>query len=521
MNIAQIPARGRTVGIRLGCSLFLWLAVACSDGTSSGNSTTARCEVGTIRCECYRNQTCDDGLTCASGVCVELPQTTSGGTASGGTASGGAVNGGAANGGAASGGTATILLDAGGGMYATASGGAPSSTASTAIADAKGGSGNSSGGGPAASYPTRELAPSEVALFDAQTCRDWTSPAHVPSDGTPVKLQLVVDLSSSMNNVAPGTTRSKWEVTRDALLEAIVGVTGPGLPANTATGLLFYPNMVNNNVATSATNVDACVNTAAAIPLAPLGIGNAGTQRSMIRAAFTNVVLGRGTPTSDAFLYAINSVVLSAPSKAIAGDSYILLITDGMPTLYSGCYNPSGTLANIPGDEVVAAVDRAYQAGVRSFVIGSPGAEEAKEWLSKSAFLGGTAKNGCNPNSATGPYCHMDLTTSPDMGVAMRDALNEVARRISGCRYQVPTTSPDGAMAVDINLVAPVIRLGNGAVILPGRQSDASPNCLDGYRVLGATQIELCSATCADFKADPSSTIQLTIGCTPAELAHF
>ena len=99
----------------------------------------------------------------------------------------------------------------------------------------------------------------------------------------PSVLELVVDVSSSMRDRAPGTTMSKWEVMRDALLEAIVGVDGPGLPPSIAVGLLFYPN-IDYQVKTTPGDVSACVNTNAMVPINLLGAKGA-AQRTLLKRA--------------------------------------------------------------------------------------------------------------------------------------------------------------------------------------------------------------------------------------------
>src|SRR5512133_2589346 len=66
---------------------------------------------------------------------------------------------------------------------------------------------------------------SEWKQIQDSACNAWA----IEPESAPAKLQLIVDVSSSMNQTANGTgNRSKWEVTRAALLEAICGVSGPG-----------------------------------------------------------------------------------------------------------------------------------------------------------------------------------------------------------------------------------------------------------------------------------------------------
>lgn len=85
---------------------FAVLAAACGGSThsSEGANENGDCAPGSERCPCYGNGTCDDGLDCLSGICVDADGSASGGGANGGGANGGNAGGGNANGGNASGG---------------------------------------------------------------------------------------------------------------------------------------------------------------------------------------------------------------------------------------------------------------------------------------------------------------------------------------------------------------------------------------------------------------------------------
>jgi len=362
------------------------------------------------------------------------------------------------------------------------------------------------------------LTPQQVTEITATACNAWA----VEPESLPAKLQLVVDISSSMNSAAPGTNRSKWEVTRDALVEAICGGgSSPGLASSTAVGLMFYPNMLNDGTAprTAPANPNQCLNTQGVTPMNVMGNNDPGTQRTLLRTALTTVELGRGTPTASAYDYALNNIVFAPNQQAFPGDTYILLITDGMPTLYFGCYNPSGSLSNLPGDEIVRMVDGAFNRNVRTFIIGSPGSEEGKPWLSEAAFLGGTGMPGCAPNNPNGPYCHMDMTTAPDFSVALRQGLNQVVNAVgAGCKYDVPTESADGSQKVDPNAIAPIIKYSNGSSELLWRDMANGAGCTEGFRLISATEMEICSATCARFQADAQATMQLIFGCALPDL---
>lgn len=341
-------------------------------------------------------------------------------------------------------------------------------------------------------------------------CNAWA----IEPESSPAKLQLVVDISSSMKQPANGTgDRSKWEVTKDALIEAICGVDGPGLAANTSVGLMFYPNMVNDQVSSTPTTQDVCLNLDGITPMAQLQSGD-GSQRETLRSTFETVVLGRGTPTADAYDYALNNIALTEEQLAVPGDTYMLLITDGMPTLLHDCYNPAGSLSNLPGDEIVALVRDAWQnRQVKTFVIGSPGSEQGVNWLSQAAIEGQTPAEGCNTGGGR-PYCHMDMTSAPDFSAALRDGLNQVVAAVSGCKFEVPERSVNGLYTVNPDDISPLISWGDGNKQLISRHNNTGEDCVEGYRLIeGGARVEMCEGTCSRFTADPNAKMQLIFGC--------
>jgi hypothetical protein len=373
---------------------------------------------------------------------------------------------------------------------------------------------------PAELNPNRNLTDSEATAITQQACNAW---AIEPEATAGSKLELVIDVSSSMNSQAPGTNRSKWDVTREALIEAVPGpANGGGLPANVSIGMMFYPNMVNETVSKTPTTPNVCLNTDAEVPMDVLGSNVAGTHRQTVRDALNGIVLGRGTPTADAYAYVLYNTVLTDAQMAIEGDPYMLLITDGMPTLYQNCYNPAGQLSNLEGDPIVALIDDAYNHGVKTFVVGSPGSEDGRAWLSKAAWIGGTASGGCNvTNFANPPYCHMDMTTAPDFSVALRNGLASVMSMITSCKFDIPETSADGTQAVDVDKIAPIIRFSNGQITLVGKTNAAAgTTCNDGFRVLSNTQLEFCKNTCTQLQSDAEAVVQLVFGCSAADLGQ-
>ena len=150
----------------------------------------------------------------------------------------------------------------------------------------------------------------------------------------PSILQLVVDVSGSMDDDAPGSNRSKWEETRDALDAAI-----QSLPAGTAVGVLYYPNTdttpsePEGNETDAPRDPSACVNTNGSLPVDLLGPADA-PHRAALLASLQNVNGPQGgTPTHDAYRLALAALNAST----LPGDRFMLIITDGQPTFLDGC----------------------------------------------------------------------------------------------------------------------------------------------------------------------------------------
>ena len=347
----------------------------------------------------------------------------------------------------------------------------------------------------------------QVTAIKSSACAGWNGEL----EGGPSKLQLVVDISSSMNQSAnSATNESKWVVTRNALIQAIPGdgtSAYPGLSATTAVGLLFYPNK-QSTPTVAQQDLSACLDTGAMIPMAQLGAaGAANSQRDTLRAAFQSAVLEQGTPTYDAYTYALDNSTLSATALALPGAPFQLLITDGQPTVAQGCSNPNGNISNVDPEPIVTAITQAWtQHQVKTFVIGSPGSENGRDWLSRAAVAGQTPAAGCN---VAGPnYCHMDMTTAPDFSAALSAGLAQVTAQIASCTYALPT--PPGGQTLDLTMINVIANLSTGIHLL---LQDTAGDCTVGWQFDASNNIKLCSQTCAMVQADPTATVDLAIAC--------
>jgi hypothetical protein len=107
------------------------------------------------------------------------------------------------------------------------------------------------------------LTPDQVKGILEAECTGWSR----EGEPIPATLQLVVDTSGSMTDSPPGDDqRSKWEITREALKNAV-----DALPASTNLGVLFYPNKNVTSNGHTPGDVSACIKIDERIPIQPLG----------------------------------------------------------------------------------------------------------------------------------------------------------------------------------------------------------------------------------------------------------
>lgn len=309
------------------------------------------------------------------------------------------------------------------------------------------------------------------------------------TEAIPAVLQLVVDTSGSMDRDAPGSRRSKWAVTRDALLGAIDQMT-----ANTSVGVVFYPDL--------PITASSCFDNEADVPISRLE-GPGSSQRDQIERAFARQSPDGGTPTHDAYRYAHAQLAASAA----IGAKFAVVITDGTPTFALGCEGTGLVSDPVPSSPLVTEAAEAREQGVNTFVIGSPGSEGAREDLSRMAEAGGTSRPGC---SNTGPdFCHFDMTGSGDFAADLRDALGTIAGLTLSCAYDIP--APPSGQVLDPERVNVLFTPQSGAPELIEQSRSAS--CLEGWRYSDdGARVLLCGSTCDRIKSS-DGTLSLQFGC--------
>jgi len=351
-----------------------------------------------------------------------------------------------------------------------------------------------------------DLTAEQITAIEQAACTGWAA----EGENLPATLQLVVDVSYSMTEQAPGTNQSKWEVTRDALSQAI-----EELPASVAVGVLYYPN---GDVQFSADPqpIDACIDVDARVPIAQLGEADS-EQRDTLQDSLRDAQTAGYTPTHDAYQHALNEGLV--PYTANGNQKFMLLITDGAPTMSEGCVSggeEQGNVIDMPTQPIIDEIAGAHDQGIRTFLIGSPGSEESSEetggdmrpWLSRAAVEGGTAADGCDVD---GPdFCHMDMTQEEDFSSALRAGLAAIAGQVvDSCTFAVPDPPEDET--IDKTLTNLVVTWGSGSASL--YLPDNVGGCDTGWTFNDEGQVELCPSTCDEVKLDSGATVQLTFGC--------
>jgi hypothetical protein len=340
----------------------------------------------------------------------------------------------------------------------------------------------------------------ELQDLRARACTGWVAEPE-PLGAT---LFMVLDASSSMRDPPPeGGNRNKWEVTREALIQAV-----SELRDDTAVGMLAYPNK-----AVDGTMGDPrmCVNIDALTPLGMLGQNN---HRQVLIDAINAVQTNRCTPTRDAYRAALAEFA-ATPAP---GQKYMMLMTDGQPTLNIDC-DPGQCSNDLPGSEqpVVDEIAAAYaNQGIKTFVLGCPGSEvhsqtgrDNRWWLSQAAERGGTSPGNCSHEAE--PYCHFDMTgEGVNFAQELNNALRDIVGQVVSCDYGIPMP-PEGE-TIDLEAINLILRPDGADPIQILRNEN--PGCEQGWYYDETSQlVRLCPLTCALAQSDPNAELELMFGC--------
>jgi hypothetical protein len=198
-----------------------------------------------------------------------------------------------------------------------------------------------------------------------------------------------------------------------------------------------------------------------------------------------------------------------------------VLITDGEEDC--GSQGDGTDLADIAAARrrlLGAEVEKAREANIKTFVIGSPGSEKARAFLSELAYLGGTARApDCVHGSVDGGVasdvgdCHFDLTTTTDFEGVLTSALTKVTGKAVGCVFEAP--------AGDTSMLNVQYTQGGGdPLCFPEDDSKPCDDGASGWQFakdvagnVDTTHVVLCGSACDAVKADPTTVVDVVLGC--------
>jgi len=314
----------------------------------------------------------------------------------------------------------------------------------------------------------------------------------------PANILFVIDRSGSMNcNPPPLQTTpqceqnpvpkfpdqpTKWQIVRDALKNAIANMT-----PTTRVGISYF----NND--------DYCgVGQQPPVTLAPLDAN----QLTALNASIDGVTPKGATPIIGGTTLGYAHLYYDDKTE---GNDFVVLLTDG-----------AETCAPSQKDNMInQTVPDAASVNIRTFVIGAPGSEPARAFLSQIAWAGGTARDMmCTHASMPDDVgdCHFDMT-DPNLNFAT--ALNDALKQISGaaltCEFDVP---PAVGGDIDYNQVNVSFTPSNGmtqSILQDNAPCDAGSN---GWQYnVDKTKIVLCGNACGMVKADTQGSISIALGC--------
>ena len=331
-------------------------------------------------------------------------------------------------------------------------------------------------------------------LDDDEKCAETTADAN----RDPAIIEMVIDMSGSMGYAAPGTSASRWVITKAALVVALDNLAAKA--PDTAIGLSFFPN--------GSESGNTCYYPQQAVAISALTPAHLATLKNGFTAAGNP---NGGTPTHGAYHFSAGELRASP----LQGNRYMLVITDGKASFGMSDPNNPGLNCTGNGSDAVnvnplikEVSDLFTLEHISTFVIGVPGSEDFTATLSEMARVGGTGDAGCGTGG--GPLCHFDMTTQPDLSTALADALADISGQALSCIYTIP--KPEGDQVVDNSKVNVIYTPPGGT---PGKiPRDGETDCTEGWQFSAdKSQILLCGPTC-DEVMENGGSIEIEFGCT-------
>lgn len=305
-------------------------------------------------------------------------------------------------------------------------------------------------------------------------------------------VQSVVDCEADPKRADPNQP-SRWETTVKALNDAFAGLSGN----NAAIGLsLFSTDGYCGVDSTPVVGVDT---------VTPV-------QLTALSDAMAAANPAGGTPIVGGAILAYNHLhqELHAP-----GNRYVVLITDGAESCGNrGDDTDEADLAAARDRLLDVEVKKAREANIKTFVIGSPGSDAARGFLSELAFLGGTARSAdCMHGDRNGDVgdCHFDLSKEADFAAVLQKTLGQISGEALGCEFQTPR---NGSALINVQYST-----GGGAPQCFAHDPRPCDNA-DGWQfgkhpdgTDDLSRVVLCGPACDAVKKDPTTVVDVILGC--------
>ncbi len=341
---------------------------------------------------------------------------------------------------------------------------------------------------------------------------DQCAAVAVEANEVPANILFVLDSSGSMNCIPPdgdaveanlcktdprrrGDGPSKWQVTYESLTSALTPLSGR---SNLNIAISSFPRL--------ETRCDV-----AATPA--ITFDNLDEELLDEARSFLQGISPDGeTPIAGATILGYASVARDLRNGIIRGNAYVVILTDGEETC-----KPEELQKLLEEDAPTAR----QSFGIRTFVIGAPGSEGARLFLSQLAHAGGTdAYPGCNhDDDEQSPDCHFDMTTSLDFEADLSHALDEITRtKALSCEFDVPrNTDGEGVDLSKVNVTF-VESTDAGLARKPiGRHEGPSGSCddkEDGWTYSADRKhILVCGTDCETVKSAVDAQVQIVLGC--------
>ncbi len=303
-----------------------------------------------------------------------------------------------------------------------------------------------------------------------------------------------------------GSMAYRWLDTSVALVQ-MMGEANPALQV----GLLPFPALgcdydglvscLGEPTASGcdATLADGCCTDVATDPVVPLS--PAQEARDAAFAWLNGQPVDGFTPT----LSALKSAYAYMQSQPSEGQRYVVLFTDGAPTLHGTDFGPEAFDACGEEDDLLSAVAAAAEGptSVKTFAIGSAESWPAAALLSEIALLGGTARTSpCDPAFAE---CHY-IVGSEDFGDELQQVLDRIAGLVGDCTFDIPEGNEQasaGAINVGVKTASRLVPV----------YRDAARH--DGWDFADADQsrVQLYGAACDLYNASPENEVVVVLGC--------